>query len=126
MDILKYYHQLLSSTAANGASFTVEIFMSGHQLPSCTIDQNSFIENMVGNTKQNSDRKSKLMKLLWAIFSSDDQLSPLTKMVHSSAFCTYDASRSIFQCQITEDYAIFSSGLWQILNLTLRGDNNKS
>jgi hypothetical protein len=88
MDILKYYHQLLSSTAANGASFTVEIFMSGHQLPSCTIDQNSFIENMVGNTKQNSDRKSKLMKLLWAIFSSDDKLSPLTKMVHSSAFRT--------------------------------------
>jgi hypothetical protein len=104
MDILKCYHQLLSSTAANGASFTVEIFMSGHQLPSLTIDQNAFLENMVGNTKQNSDRKSKLMELLWAILSSDDKLSPLPRRCIPLPYAPKMQSEvpSIFQCQITE------------------------
>jgi hypothetical protein len=81
MDILKYYHQLLSSTAANGASFTVEIFMSCHQIPSRTIDLNFFIENMVGSTKENSDRKSNS----WNCYGPFCPLT--TSLVHLTRWC---------------------------------------
>jgi hypothetical protein len=64
MDILQY-HQHLSSTAANGASITLETVVNGCPLPSLTDDQNAFIENVEGITKKHSDKKSKLMELLW-------------------------------------------------------------
>jgi hypothetical protein len=83
MDILQY-HQCLSSTAANGGSVTLETVVNGHPLPSLTDDQNTFIENAEGIRKKHSDRKSKLMELLWTTFSSDDKLRPFMEMVHPS------------------------------------------
>jgi hypothetical protein len=94
MDILQY-HQRLSSTAANGASVTLETVVNGCLLPSLTDDQNAFIENAEGVMKKHSDGKSKLMELLWTTLSSDDKLRPFTEMVHPS-FGTQDASRSLF------------------------------
>jgi hypothetical protein len=84
MDILQY-HQRLSSTAANGASVTLETVVNGRLLPSLTDDQNAFIENAEGVTKKHLDRKSKLMELLWTTLSSDDKLRPFTEMVHPSS-----------------------------------------
>jgi hypothetical protein len=64
MDILQY-HQHLSSTAANGGSVTLETVVNGCPLPSLTDDQNAFIENVEGIMKKHSDKKSKLMEILW-------------------------------------------------------------
>jgi hypothetical protein len=84
MDILQY-HQHLSSTAANGASVTLETVMNGHLLLSLTDDQNAFVENVEGITKKHLDRKSKLIELLWTTLSSNDKLRPFTEMVHPSS-----------------------------------------
>jgi hypothetical protein len=42
-------------------------------------------KNVEGITKKHSDRKSKLMELLWTNMSFDDKLHQFTKMVHPSS-----------------------------------------